>query len=240
MLSSKAKGVVVIKRTSGLFLLYILVVAGCSSSGKWIYTKLAEIPVEENVPGAVSCMDCHATEHETWKKTDHADAASMEKISVVQLRECGACHDNITAHLAAPQENKPQDITALSKSAQNQLCGKCHFNKDIFGWKSINPHHRHGLIMSVGFEGKKQQLSCLDCHVGHGGKGKMLERSQTNLCFKCHKQAKITMGIFQPFNYVAGGKVCTACHAPHGTSGPGHVARMTVGIAATCVPCHLP
>lgn len=229
-----------IKRTSGSILLCVFVVAGCSSTGKWFYLKLTEIPVEKSVPTALSCKYCHKTEHETWEKTEHANAASMEKISVVQLRECGACHDNITAHLAAPQENKPKDITALSKSDQNQLCGKCHFNKDIFGWKAINPHHRHGLFKSVGFDGKKQQLSCLDCHAGHGNKGNMLQRSQANLCFKCHKQAIITMGIFQPFNYIADGKVCTACHAPHGTSAPGHAARMTLGVAATCVPCHFP
>ncbi len=108
MPSSEAKGVVIVKRTSGLFLLYILVIAGCSSSGKWFYAKLTEIPVEKSVPTAVRCTVCHATEHETWEKTNHADAASMEKISVVQLRECGACHDNLTAHLAAPQENKPE------------------------------------------------------------------------------------------------------------------------------------
>jgi predicted CXXCH cytochrome family protein len=229
------------KRVYGLILLCVLVGARCSGTGSWDYTRLAEIPPQGDVPMANTCMGCHETEYETWKKTGHAKETSMRRITPGQLRECGACHDNLAAHIAAPGENTPEHITALAKSDQNMLCGVCHFNEEVFGHNAINPGLDHGLFTSVGFdEGKKQQLSCLDCHRGHSGRRNMLQRMQAHTCFTCHKSAIVSMGVFQPFNYLAGGKVCTSCHTPHGTSKAGHAARMTVGVAATCVVCHLP
>lgn len=127
----------------------------------------------------------------------------------------------------------------MTKSAQNRLCGDCHFDENRVGRNVINPQLDHGLFSSAGFEGKTHQLSCLDCHDVHSDHDHLLENSQANLCFKCHKSAIVTMGIFQPVNYLAGGKLCTACDAPHGTTRAGHAARMTAGVAALCVPCHL-
>jgi hypothetical protein len=208
--------------------------------GKWNYVKMADIPVETAVPKAARCLDCHKDEYDTWKKTEHSEAKEMEKIPVAQLRECGACHDNLTAHLADPDKKSPQKLSALGKSDQNAVCGKCHFNKDVFGSDSINPNLKHGLFTNTGFEGRKKQLSCLDCHKGHGKHNNMLQSIQAHTCFKCHKSAIVTMGAFQPINYVGAGKVCTGCHAPHGTTAAGHVGRMAAGVVVVCGPCHVP
>jgi predicted CXXCH cytochrome family protein len=83
-------------------------------------------------------------------------------------------------------------------------------------------------------------LSCLDCHAGHSARRNMLRGLQAHICFRCHKRAIVTMGIFQPLNYLTAGKTCTSCHAAHGTTKGGHAARMTLGIGATCVVCHIP
>ncbi|MEI6971005.1 MAG: cytochrome c3 family protein [bacterium] len=227
------------KRTAS-YILAILIGAGCSSTGTWQYTKLDSLPVEKTVPAATSCTECHQPEYETWKKTDHSDAESMKKITVTQLLECGACHDNLAAHLETPDKATPTDLAKIDKTALNQVCGKCHFNKELMGWDAINPNNEHGFITSVGFEGKEEQLSCLDCHDGHSGKRNMLEGIQAHTCFKCHKSAIVTMGAFQPLNYVAAGEVCTACHAPHGTSKVGQAGRMATGVTLVCVACHLP
>ena len=227
------------RRGNSWIWLCLLLTAGCSSTGKWNFTKLSEIPVEASVPPAAECRVCHEAEYGTWEKTDHGDPQAMAKITVAQLKECGACHGGLAAHAGDPESNHPPAIASLDKSGQNRICGNCHYNKDLLGWKSINPNHRHGLFMSVGFQGKKRQLSCLDCHEGHGGKREMLQSIQAHTCFKCHKEAIATMGVFQPLNYLAAGKVCTACHAPHGTSALGHAARMTVGFVGTCMPCHV-
>lgn len=222
-----------------LWLLAVLV-AGCSSTGTWKYTPLTAIPVEPRVPRAASCGECHEAEYSTWKKNDHGDPKAMAAITVPQLRECGACHENLAAHLAAPENQQPRALARLTKTEQNEACGNCHYNKQLLGRKAINPHNDHGLFTSVGYQGKKEQISCLDCHQGHGQKDSMLQTIEAHVCFQCHKEAIVTMGIFQPVNYVAEGEVCFACHAPHGTSKGGQAARMTTGVVATCIPCHLP
>ncbi|HPR65066.1 MAG TPA: cytochrome c3 family protein [Thermoanaerobaculia bacterium] len=214
--------------------------AGCSSMGKWDYVPMKDVSVESEVPSASVCVDCHTRQHGTWNKTDHSDPKKMAKIPHPELRECGACHEGLSAHVQNPDLGTPPDLSAMPKHDQNHLCGKCHYNKDIFGQKSINPLNRHGLFMSVGFEGKKRQLSCLDCHEGHGTHADMLKTIRAHTCFQCHKEAIATMGIFQPFNYVTAGKICLSCHAAHGTTTAGHVSRMTLGLAGTCIACHLP
>jgi predicted CXXCH cytochrome family protein len=227
-------------RDGFLICLLALALAGCSTPGKGVHPKLAEPSPAISGPRAANCIICHKQQYETWKATSHADVAAMATIPGVQRLECSACHDDLPAHVASPHESRPPDITAMSKSDQNRVCGRCHFSSDMPGRKGINLDHRHGLLTSVGFEGKKRQLSCLDCHKIHGGKGDMLRGMHAHTCFRCHKEAIVTMGVFQPLNYVAAGKICTACHATHGASTLGHAARMTVGVGATCIVCHIP
>jgi hypothetical protein len=191
-------------------------------------------------PKAVTCRDCHKIQYDDWQQTKHADFEVMKKVPDAALHECGACHDNLSEHRDEPAKTKPSAIKAMDKTTQNTMCGKCHYSKDILSGCVINPEHAHGPIMSVGFEGKKKQLSCLDCHQVHGGKTDMLQGIRAHTCFKCHKEAIITMGVFQPINYLCAGKACLACHASHGTSTAGHVTRMTVGMAVTCAICHIP
>jgi predicted CXXCH cytochrome family protein len=66
----------------------------------------------------------------------------------------------------------------------------------------------------------------------------MLKTSRAHTCFGCHKEAVITMGVFQPVNYLTLGKTCVSCHPAHGGSRPHQIARMTVGMAVTCIVCH--
>jgi predicted CXXCH cytochrome family protein len=151
------------------------------------------------------------------------------------LRECGACHGNISAHASDPSVKPETSPADLSKTEQNTLCGKCHFNQDLLKRSAINPQDRHAVFMSVGFEGRKKQISCLDCHSGHQGKSNMLVSIKAHICFRCHKVAIATMGVFQPFNYLFFGKACQVCHAIHGGSSAAQGARMGIGV---CVVCH--
>jgi predicted CXXCH cytochrome family protein len=91
------------------------------------------------------------------------------------------------------------------------------------------------MFMSVGFEGHKRQLACLDCHSGHSGKAKMSAHLRAHTCYQCHKEAIVTMGVFLPINYLTFGKACQACHPLHGGSPASKSARMGVGV---CVVCH--
>ena len=64
----------------------------------------------------------------------------------------------------------------------------------------------------------------------------MLASIKAHICFTCHKEAIVTMGVFQPFNYLFLGKACQACHAIHGGSSGAQAARMGAGF---CVVCHV-
>jgi predicted CXXCH cytochrome family protein len=159
----------------------------------------------------------------------------MSVIPIQDLRECGACHSGLTAHAADPTIKPGPLPDKMTKTEQNILCGKCHFNQKLLDSKAINPDDKHALFMSVGLEGKEQQIACLDCHSGHKGGSDMLVSIKAHICFKCHKTAIVTMGIFQPFNYIAFGKFCQACHAVHGGSSGAQWTRMGIGV---CVICH--
>ncbi len=210
-----------------------LVLVGCART--WEYPKLENLQTAGQVPPAIVCQPCHEAEYQAWKETDHADADKMAVIPRPELRQCGACHQVDPKHVEDPEANPPQSIKSLSKTEQNNLCGKCHYNQELFGLRAINPHDRHGLLTSTGLEGRKNQLSCLDCHAGHLGHAVMLVKMKPHICLKWHKVAIVTMGVFQPFNYLAFGKACEACHAVHGGSATAQWSRMGVGF---CVVCH--
>jgi len=216
---------------------FVLVALGCSAN--WEYRPLESFGTSEAPQQAQMCSECHADEHRDWMDTKHSSSDSMATVTVDQFRECGACHSGTVTHAASRGEQKPPSIGKMTKSEQNAICGKCHFNKDVMGSDAINPDAKHSPIMSVGFgEDKKRQLSCLECHSGHKGGTEMLQNIKAHVCFKCHKAAIVTMGIFQPFNYLAGGKACQLCHAVHGGTTGQLAGRMAIGVA-TCVPCHI-
>ena len=211
----------------------LLVIIGCART--WMYHPIEKFRPVGTVPPASVCQSCHPDQFGAWKKNRHGDESRMSRVPVAELRECEACHQNTTAHVADPQAKAPAKIAKMTKTEQNSICGKCHYNQELFKGRAINPHDKHGLYKSVGFEGQKQQLSCLDCHSGHQGKSEMLVRIKAHICYKCHKGAIATMGIFQPFSYLTFGKACQACHAVHGGSKGAQWARMGTGV---CVICH--
>jgi len=216
---------------------FVLVALGCSAN--WDYKPLEEFAPAGTAPVAQVCSECHADEHRSWMDTKHSSSEDMAAVTVDQFKECGACHSGLESHMASTDTSRPPSVGTMTKSEQNAVCGKCHYNKDVMGSDAINPDAKHSPIMSVGFgEDKKRQLSCLDCHSGHQGKSEMLQNIKAHVCFKCHKEAIVTMGIFQPFNYLVAGKACQLCHAVHGGTTGQLSGRMAIGVA-TCVPCHI-
>lgn len=210
----------------------LLILAGCA--GTWKTQPIESYKPKEQVPPSSTCQTCHPRQFETWKGTSHADMERMAKIPVKELHECGACHGDLAPHAANPQV-RPASIAKMSKTEQNTICGKCHYSQELFGSRAINPHSRHALFAGVAFEGEAKQIGCLDCHSGHNGKTAMLVRIKAHICFECHKSAMVTMGIFQPFNYLSNGYMCQACHTVHGGSASERWGRMAVGF---CVVCH--
>jgi predicted CXXCH cytochrome family protein len=216
---------------SGLIVLAVL--SGCTRT--WNYGGLKEYAPEEPSAPPSACEPCHEREFDSWKKSRHAESPLMSRVAVQELRACGACHENSLAHSEDPETSTPSTPSTLDKAAQNAVCGKCHYNQEVVGRHAINPRDRHGLLTSAGFEGHSKQISCLECHSAHAGKAKMLAGARAHVCFRCHKSAIVTMGVFQPANYLTFGKACQACHTVHGGSMVSKTARMSVGV---CVVCH--
>jgi predicted CXXCH cytochrome family protein len=217
-------------------LLFIAAIALSGCARTWQFTPIDAFKPADTVPQAVVCGPCHQSEYDSWKKTRHSSETHMSVIPIQDLRECGACHTGLAAHAGDPAVNPGVLPEKMTKTEQNTLCGKCHFNQKLLNSMAINPEDKHALFMSVGFEGKEKQITCLDCHSGHKGGAEMLTSIKAHVCFKCHKAAIATMGVFQPLNYLTFGKACQACHAIHGGSSNAQAARMGVGV---CVVCHV-
>lgn len=220
------------KRSFIMIFIIMVFFAGCART--WMSPPIESYKPAEPSPPATVCQPCHQAQFDSWMDTRHADGQRMAKVPVTELHECGACHANLASHAADPNA-RPQSVAKLTKSEKNTLCGKCHYNQQVFGKKAINPHDRHALFANVALEGQPKQIACLDCHSGHKGKSDMLVRIKAHICYECHTSAMITMGIFQPFNYLAAGYMCQACHTVHGGSDSERWVRMGVGF---CVVCH--
>lgn len=215
--------------------LLLLLVAGCARR-IWQFQPIESFKPGEDIPSAMVCQPCHQTQYDSWKKTRHSSATHMAVIPFPGLQACGACHAKLAAHAANPTNDHAVTPAGMTKTEQNTLCGKCHFSQELLKGDAINPTDKHGLFADVGFEGHAKQIACLDCHSGHKGGSNMLAAMQAHICFSCHKEAIVTMGIFQPFNYLFFGKACQACHTVHGGSGGAKAARMGLGV---CVVCHV-
>jgi len=221
------------KRAYVIIVMLLLSLLGCSRT--WKYPDIKALSTDVPSLDVETCQACHETEYLSWKNTKHSGTKMTERVEFTNLRECGACHSVQSIHVEDPQKLTASNPVNFNKTGQNEECGKCHFNQELFGRRAINPHDRHGILTSAGFEGHHKQLSCLDCHSGHKGKRAMLSHAKVHVCYDCHKEAIVTMGIFQPLNYVSGGLMCRACHTVHGGSIAGKVTLMGTGV---CVICH--
>ena len=212
--------------------------------------------IPEGMRTAEDCGECHESAVSTWKKTAHADAEEMGEIGLpAPYRECGACHFGIGAEGTAPGESgmHAAELTedpeafhdalvspnSLTKPQVNEMCGRCHFQKEWLGRKSVNPTYKHQLIMDVGFQDAKKILACTDCHDGHGTRRDMMTRSKSMICYDCH--LAVEMWPFQLLNWPTNGQTCFFCHPPHGAHRAETATRMVVGLAVVgCLPCHVP
>lgn len=219
---------------SAIALLAMLVFFGCAST--WEYKPSAGFAPEK--ADAAVCGGCHPREAETYGLTLHSSAQNTAQWG---SPGCGACHGGIAGHPESAGSIKPVSIDNVSKEEQNRICGSCHFDQSKMGDKAINPYASHGLFMDGGFAGEDRTIiSCLGCHKGHTERKEMLKTLEAHVCFSCHKEAIVTMGVFQPVNYAAMGRICLACHPPHGASKTHQALRMTGGMVFVCATCHVP
>jgi DmsE family decaheme c-type cytochrome len=140
---------------------------------------------------------------------------------------CTSCHGESAAHRNDPASVKP-DRTFTKKSAtpveaRNEACLSCHRGTARTHWDGSA--HQTNL------------LACSDCHQVHTPIDRVLQRrTQTDVCFTCHKEQRADSYKISTHPIQVGKVVCADCHNPHGSPGPSMVKKNTIN--ETCFTCH--
>jgi DmsE family decaheme c-type cytochrome len=80
-------------------------------------------------------------------------------------------------------------------------------------------------------------VTCNNCHQVHRPVDKVLsKKTQTEVCFTCHKEQRADSHKMSTHPIDAGKVVCSDCHNPHGSTGPKMLKKATV--TETCYTCH--
>jgi len=182
------------------------------------------------------CLDCHDTIAEQVAK------AKFKHAPVTQPEGCTKCHD--------PHSSEGKKL--LAKQPPANLCLSCH-DKEIAGGGGHTVSNMAALLATNPDQhGPVRDGDCTACHLGHGGKHVAIlaepypdrfyaafSEETYKLCFDCHeaaafesaetKDATAFRNGKQNLHYVhvnkpAKGRKCGACHDPHATKNPHHIA----------------
>jgi DmsE family decaheme c-type cytochrome len=150
---------------------------------------------------------------------------------------CTDCHGDSTAHLKeVPGKGRPAPDRVFghksSTSAhyepsdaqeQSDTCMGCHKGGERTHW-SGGPH-------------ESNDVSCSSCHKVHSPVDKVRVKSeQTDVCFQCHKDQRVTFKKISAHPVDIGKMSCSDCHNPHGSSSEHQLRQNTVN--ETCFLCH--
>jgi DmsE family decaheme c-type cytochrome len=138
---------------------------------------------------------------------------------------CQSCHGASENHLKS--KKSPPDVTfgedKSEAKAQDGACLKCH--------KSDKRTHWEGGAHQVA------EVSCSNCHKVHASNDKVRSRkTQTEVCFTCHQEQRADSEKVSTHPMESGKVICSDCHNPHGSAGPGLLKKNTV--TETCFSCH--
>lgn len=146
---------------------------------------------------------------------------------------CQTCHGESEKHLKGDPGTKGRaapDVVfkkgvypASEEKVRAGQCLSCH--------KGTKRTHWEGGAHAV------NQLACNDCHQNHAPVDKVItKRTQTEVCFRCHKEQRADSHKISSHPIDAGKVVCSDCHNPHGSAGPKLLKKNTV--TETCFLCH--
>ena len=146
---------------------------------------------------------------------------------------CQTCHGESEKHLhgdasvkgrAAPDIIFKKGTFAVSDSnARSGQCLACHKGNNRTNWE--------------GSQHQNNQLACNDCHKVHAPVDKVRDkRTQTEVCFTCHKEQRADTHKISTHPIDAGKMVCSDCHNPHGSTGPKLLIKNSIN--ETCYTCH--
>ena len=146
---------------------------------------------------------------------------------------CQTCHGESQKHLkgdpnvkgrAAPDIIFKQGVFEITDNkVRAGQCLNCHKGTKRTNWD--------------GGQHDNNQMACNDCHKVHTPADKVLsKKTQTDVCFTCHKEQRAQSQKISTHPIDAGKVVCSDCHNPHGSQGPRLLKKATV--TETCFTCH--
>ena len=209
-----------------------------------------EISQSSNLPeiGATSQQQKQAFATDALKKDAlctkcHDESEPMPILSIYQTKHgvradartptCQSCHGESEKHIkgdpavkgrAAPDIVFKKGAFPLSDAKDRAgQCLSCHKGTNRAYW-SGSQHQNNG-------------MACNDCHKVHQPADKLLnKKTQTEVCFTCHKEQRADSHKISTHPIDAGKVVCSDCHNPHGSTGPKLLKKNTV--TETCYTCH--
>ncbi|MGD2055040.1 MAG: DmsE family decaheme c-type cytochrome [Gammaproteobacteria bacterium] len=172
--------------------------------------------------GPEVCADCHQDKIETMKASPHGQAADPR--SPFGRQGCETCHGPGMLHF----ETEGNCIISMTGRygetvyQRNEICLGCHQSGDRMHWMS-STH-------------EAEDLACVSCHSIHKRNDVIHRGSQTETCFKCHKN--IRSQIYRASSHpIRDNKViCSDCHNPHGSAGPSSLKQFSIN--ENCYTCH--
>ena len=207
--------------------------AACVFAGSLIWSNAAlaadltqpqaEARVTPQWKGDAVCTHCHD------------ESESRPILSIYQTKHgvkgdprtpgCQSCHGTSDNHLK--DKSQPTDVTfGENKSdakVQNAACLSCHRAGKRTRWE--------------GGQHQANDVPCSSCHAVHAPVDKVRNRkTQTEVCFTCHKEQRADSLKISTHPIDAGKVVCSDCLNPHGSGGPKLLKKNTV--TETCYSCH--
>jgi DmsE family decaheme c-type cytochrome len=151
----------------------------------------------------------------------------------VRTPNCQTCHGESQKHLHG-------DPNVKGRAAPDIIFKKGVFeltDNKIRAGQCLNCHKGTKRSNWDGGQHDNNQMACNDCHKVHAPADKVLsKKTQTEVCFTCHKEQRADSFKNSTHPIDAGKVVCSDCHNPHGAVGPKLLKKVTV--TETCFTCH--
>jgi DmsE family decaheme c-type cytochrome len=140
---------------------------------------------------------------------------------------CTNCHGETQKH--SEGQGQPDLVfdkrhEKSSSATRNDACMSCH-------QRDAKRSHWEGSTHQA------RDLSCDSCHNIHSGTDPVRDkRTQTEVCYKCHKEQRAQANRPSHHPVPEGKMACSDCHNVHGSFGPKLMTRDSTN--ATCYTCH--
>jgi len=177
---------------------------------------------EGDYMGTEVCADCHIDKIQTMQLSPHGQAADPR--TPFGREGCETCHGPGALHF----ETDGNCIISMngrygeSVEQRNGVCLQCHQSGLRMHW--FTSTH------------EAEDLACVSCHSIHKRNDVIHRTTQTEVCYKCHKDIRSATFRSSTHPIRENKVICSDCHNPHGSPGPAALKQNTIN--ENCYDCH--